>query len=130
MVAHKKTEQVTVPAPVPARTSDAGDPNVSWTVQTKTPFANTDDIPGQIFVTAQLPDPKAQIAAGIDPATANAGLVVLTDEEAKNHPGGPEVTDPLSGPKNYPGTENAGARTAPGATDAPAVTSTVDNVPA
>jgi hypothetical protein len=115
---------------VPGRASDWDHPNLGWTVQHGTKYENTDPIPGQVFVAKQLPDPKAQAAAGIHPATSNAGLVVLTDDEAKAHPGGPEAHDLLAGTAVYAGTTNAGASTAQGATDGPATTSTVDNVPA
>jgi hypothetical protein len=130
-VAAPKTapKQVTVPAPVPGRSSDWDVPNLGWTVQTGTKFDNTDAIPGQVFTQAQLPDPKAQTAAGIDPATANAGLVVVTPDEAAKHPGGPEVES--TGTTVYEGTINAGTATAPDAGDkAPATASTVENVPA
>lgn len=124
-------DQVTVPAPVPGRSSDWDAPNLGWTAQSGTKFENVDPVPGQVFVPAQLPDPKAQIAAGIDPATSNAGLVVLTPEQAAAHPGGPEADDRLAGTAVYEGTINAGTSTAPGAGDkAPATASTVDNVPA
>ncbi|RZU36056.1 hypothetical protein EV284_3543 [Streptomyces sp. BK022] len=124
-------DQVTVPAPVPGRSSDWDAPNLGWTVQSGVKFENTDAVPGQVFVQAQLPDPAAQVAAGIDPATANAGLVVLSQEEAAKHPGGPEADDRLAGTAVYEGTINAGTATAPGAgSAAPATVSTVANVPA
>lgn len=115
---------------VPGRASDWDHPNLGWTVQHGTVYENTDPIPGQVFVAAQLPDPKAQAAAGIHPATSNAGLVVLTNDEAKAHPGGPEPHDLLAGTAVYAGTTNAGASTAPGASNSPATASTVANVPA
>uniref|UniRef100_A0AAU3IA80 Uncharacterized protein n=1 Tax=Streptomyces sp. NBC_01393 TaxID=2903851 RepID=A0AAU3IA80_9ACTN len=133
MAAASKTaaDQVIVPAPVPGRSSDWDAPNLGWTSQSGVKFENTDPIPGQVFVQAQLPDPAAQVAAGIDPATSNAGLVVLTPEEAAKHPGGPEADDRLGGTAVYEGTINAGTATAPDAFDtAPATASTVDNVPA
>lgn len=124
-------DQVTVPTPVPGRSSDWDAPNLGWTVQSGSKFENTDAVPGQVFVQAQLPDPTAQAAAGIDPAAANARLVVVTPEQAAAHPGGPEADDRLFGTAVYEGTINAGASTAPGAGDkAPATASTVENVPA
>jgi hypothetical protein len=124
-------EQVTVPAPVPGRSSDWDAPNLGWTVQSGVKFENTDPVPGQVFVAKQLPVPALQVAAGIDPATANAGLIVLSDDEAAKHPGGPEADDRLAGTSVYEGTINAAASTAPGAGDkAPATASTVENVPA
>lgn len=115
---------------VPGRSSDWDHPNLGWTVQHGRKYENVDPIPGQVFVTAQLPDPKAQAAAGIHPATFNAGLVVVTDEEAAAHPGGPEHHDRLAGTAVYAGTANAGTSTAPDAEVSPAIASTVDNVPA
>jgi hypothetical protein len=120
-----------IPAVVPGRSSDWDHPNLGWTVQAGVKYENTDSIPGQVFVPAQLPDPAAQRAIGVDPATHNAGLVVLTPEEAAKHPGGPEADDRLNGTAIYAGTINAGTATAPGAGDkAPATASTVENVPA
>jgi hypothetical protein len=119
-----------IPAVVPGRSSDWDHPNLGWTVQHGTKYENVDAIPGQVFVPAQLPDPAAQRAIGVDPATHNAGLVVLSPEEAAKHPGGPEGDDRLAGTGVYEGTRNAGTATAPGAENAPAVASTVDNVPA
>jgi hypothetical protein len=119
-----------VPAVVPGRSSDWDHPNLGWTVQTGAKYENVDAIPGQVFVQAQLPDPAAQRAIGVDPATHNAGLVVVTPEEAAKHPGGPEADDRLAGTSVYEGTRNAGTATAPGATNAPAIASTVANVPA
>jgi hypothetical protein len=132
--ASKNTEPVgetpaAIPEVVPGRSSDWDHPNLGWTVQHGTKYENTDAIPGQVFVQAQLPDPAAQRAIGVDPATHNAGLVVLTPEEAAKHPGGPEADDRLTGTGVYAGTRNAGTATAPGATG-PAIASTVDNVPA
>jgi hypothetical protein len=118
-----------IPAAVPGRSSDWDHPNLGWTVQHGTKYENVDGIPGQVFVHAQLPDPAAQRAIGLDPATSNAGLVVLTPEEAAKHPGGPEADDRLPGTGIYEGTRNAGTATAPGA-DGPAIASTVANVPA
>jgi hypothetical protein len=119
-----------IPAVVPGRSSDWDHPNLGWTVQHGTKYENVDGIPGQVFVHAQLPDPAAQRAIGIDPATSNAGLVVLTPEEAAAHPGGPEADDRLNGTAVYEGTRNAGTATAPGLANVPAIASTVANVPA
>jgi hypothetical protein len=123
--------QVTIPVPVPVRTSDSADANKNWTVQSDTPFEITSTIPGQVFIVGQLPVPALQVAAGIDPASSNAGLVVVTDAEAAAHPGGPEPTDNvlLNTPVDFPGTVNAGALTVAGDPAAPAVVSTVPNVP-
>lgn len=120
MAAPKKTKQVADPAPAPVRTADSGDAHVSWTVQSGNGIPDPHAIPGQVFVPAQLPNPEAQAAHGMDPSLVNAGLVVLADEEAANHPGGPESYDPLAGTAAYAGTANAAARTEPDAADAPA----------
>jgi hypothetical protein len=101
------------PSLVPQRPSDWDHPNQGWTVQHGTAFVNTDPVPGQIFVAEQLPDPHLQRAISVDPAVHNAGLVVLSREEAAQHPGGPEPHDPLAGTAVYPGLDNAGTRTAP-----------------
>jgi hypothetical protein len=134
-VAASKNAPAETPAPAPAPghgvPSDWDAPNLGWTVQHGTQFENTEAVPGQVFVAAQLPDPEAQRSIGLDPATSNAGLIVLTDEEAAGHPGGPEAHDRLAGTATYAGTVNAGTSTAPGAGDeAPARASTVANVPA
>ncbi|MFE2099524.1 hypothetical protein [Streptomyces sp. NPDC059468] len=84
-----------------------------WTVQHGTAYENTDGIPGQVFVPEQLPNPDLQRTVNVDPAVHNAGLVVLSREEAGQHPGGPEPHDPLAGTAVYPGTAAAATRTAP-----------------
>ncbi len=120
MAASKSTEQTesteTVkefPAAVPQRPSDWDHPNKGWTVQHGTAFENTDTVPGQIFVPAQLPNPDLQRAISIDPDVHNAGLVVLSPEEAAQHPGGPEPFDPLAGTATYRGLADAASRTVP-----------------
>jgi hypothetical protein len=136
-VAASKNAVAETPAPAPLPTPGHGRPsdwdahNLGWTVQHGTQFQNTDAVPGQVFVAAQLPDPQAQRSIGLDPSLSNAGLIVVNDDEAAKHPGGPEAHDRLAGTTVYKGTVNAGTHTAPGAGDkAPATASTVDNVPA
>lgn len=101
------------PALVPQRSSDWDHPNLGWTVQHGTSFKNTDGIPGQVFVPAQLPNPDLQRSISVDPDAHNAGLIVLSLDEAQAHPGGPEPHDLLAGTGVYPGTEEAASRTAP-----------------
>ena len=130
--AKNSNDQISAPAPTTRRSSDQGDPNTSWTIQSDTPFQVTASVPGQVFTVGQLPDPVVQTAAGLDPAIHNAGLVVVTDAEAKAHPGGPEPTDSVllaSTPSVYPGTDNAGTVAVAGDPAAPALVSTVAQVP-
>ena len=65
------------PKPLTNRTADQDDVNRSWTVQSDKPFVDEIGVPGQAFVTEQLPRPEEQIAAGIDPVAHAAGLVVV-----------------------------------------------------
>jgi hypothetical protein len=103
------------PSLVPQRPSDWDHPNTGWTVQHGTSYVNTDPVPGQVFVPEQLPNPDLQRTISVDPAVHNAGLVVLSREEAAQHPGGPEPHDPLAGTGVYPGLADAASRTVPSA---------------
>lgn len=72
-------------------TADAFDPAIGWTAQSGEGYAvdpNT-ELPGQMFVRSQLPDPEIAKAAGLRPQTVPEYLI-LDDEEAYAHPQGPE----------------------------------------
>lgn len=78
---------------LPKRPSDWDSPNRGWSVQSDQAFKVESLVPGQVFTVGQLPDPNVQAAAGFHPESHNAGLVVVSDEEAATHPGGPEPAD-------------------------------------
>lgn len=99
-------------API-GRTQDWTDPALGWTVQHGTMFSNGDSVPGQVFVPDQLPNPAAQRSVNVNPDVHNAGLIVMSPEDAALHPGGPEPRDPLAGTGVYPGLDNAGTRIIP-----------------
>jgi hypothetical protein len=64
-------------------TADAADVNRAWTVQQGGIPAEPTSAPGAVFTPEELPDPDVQRANNIDPASANAGLVVVHDEDER-----------------------------------------------
>lgn len=74
---------------------DFGERDLGWTAQMGAAPARDLEVPGQVIVPEQLPDPEVQRAAGIDPEQHKAGLVIADYSEAKTLPGGPEPLEAL-----------------------------------
>ena len=86
-----------------ARTSDGGDPSVGWTAQYRDAGRDEDgsvvrrdyvgndvnDLPGQVYLPEQLPDPQNAIKAGFPPQRIPEHLIV--DDEF--HIQGPEPSE-------------------------------------
>jgi len=53
--------------------------DLGWTVQQGAAPEGVVPAPGNVVLPHELPDPEAQVRAGIDPVQANAGIVVAAD---------------------------------------------------
>lgn len=58
---------------------DANTATLGWTVQQGAAPEGITPAPGNVVLPHELPDPEAQLLAGIDPIQANAGVVVAAD---------------------------------------------------
>jgi hypothetical protein len=58
---------------------DANTATLGWTVQQGAAPEGVTPAPGNVVLPHELPDPEAQLLAGIDPIQANAGVVVAAD---------------------------------------------------
>lgn len=68
---------------------DANDPQTGWTVQTGGSFHEPADVPGQVYLPSQLPDPARAVANGLPPVQVPEHLIV----EDASHPQGPEPSE-------------------------------------
>ncbi len=78
--------------PIYQNIADAGDTDRGWTVQSGWTPPVPNDVPGQVYLPEQLPDPRVAAAAGLPPVVVPEYLV--TDDE--NHPQGPEPLELIS----------------------------------
>lgn len=72
--------------PIYQNIGDYGDADRGWTVQSGWTPPVPSDVPGQVYLPEQLPDPRVAAAAGLPPVVVPEALI--TDDE--NHPQGPE----------------------------------------